>query len=143
MTGKKRRRHRHKDKEKDKECQFCKKYLCEECNKKHLTIEHIINNQIVKEIEENKYKGTDNAKDKDNEEAKKSETENKEEVRNKEKENEKIKKKETDAKMEEEKMHTIYLGVNIDNKYIYPFLVYITSLMDNRGPYTIYDINII
>ena len=45
--------------------------------------------------------------------------------------------------MEEEKMHTIYLGVNIDNKYIYPFLVYITSLMDNRGPYTIYDINII
>ena len=96
-----------------------------------------------KEIEENKYKGTDNAKDKYNEEAKKSETENKEEVRNKEKENEKIKKKETDAKMEEEKMHTIYLGVNIDNKYIYPFLVYITSLMDNRGPYTIYDINII
>ena len=38
-----------------KECQFCKKSLCEECNKKHLTIEHIVNNQIVKEIEENKY----------------------------------------------------------------------------------------
>ena len=35
--------------------QFCKKSLCEECNKKHLTIEHIIDNQIVKEIEENKY----------------------------------------------------------------------------------------
>ena len=38
-----------------KECQFCNKYLCEECNKEHLTIEHIVNNQIVKEIEENKY----------------------------------------------------------------------------------------
>ena len=35
--------------------QFCKKYLCEECNKKHLTIEYVVNNQIVKEIEENKY----------------------------------------------------------------------------------------
>ena len=43
------------NKEGIKECQFCKKYLCEECNKKHLTIEHIVNNQIVKEIEENKY----------------------------------------------------------------------------------------
>ena len=48
-----------------KECQFCKKYLCEECNKKHLTIEHIVNNQIVKEIEENKYINNIDGKHKD------------------------------------------------------------------------------
>ena len=43
-------------KEKDiKICQFCNDYLCEECNSKHLTIEHIINNKISKEIFDNIY----------------------------------------------------------------------------------------
>ena len=36
-------------------CQFCNNYLCEECNNIHLTIDHIINNKILKEIYENKY----------------------------------------------------------------------------------------
>ena len=36
-------------------CQFCDKYLCEECNINHLTIEHILNNKIVQEISDNKY----------------------------------------------------------------------------------------
>ena len=36
-------------------CQFCNKYLCEECNNNHLTIDHIINNKMTKEIYSNKY----------------------------------------------------------------------------------------
>ena len=38
-----------------KMCQFCYHYLCEDCNKNHLTLEHIINSKIAKEIYENRY----------------------------------------------------------------------------------------
>ena len=47
-----------KDK-KIKICQFCNNYLCEECNNNHLTIDHIINNKIIKEIYDNKYINND------------------------------------------------------------------------------------
>ena len=38
-----------------KVCQFCYKYLCEECNIKHLIIKHILYNEVVQKIFENKY----------------------------------------------------------------------------------------
>ena len=37
--------------------QFCKQYLCEECNIKHLTIEHILNNKIIENICDNYFVG--------------------------------------------------------------------------------------
>ena len=39
-----------KNKNNIKICQLCNNYLCEECNNKHLTIDHIINNNITKLI---------------------------------------------------------------------------------------------
>ena len=36
-------------------CQLCNNYFCEECNNKHLTIDHLINNKIVRLITENKF----------------------------------------------------------------------------------------
>ena len=36
-------------------CQFCNNNFCEECNIKHLTIEHILNNKIVEKINDNKF----------------------------------------------------------------------------------------
>ena len=42
-----------KKEENIKMCQFCHKFLCEECNSNHLTLEHIINNKISKEIYDN------------------------------------------------------------------------------------------
>ena len=36
----------------------------------------------------------------------------------------------------------IQIGINIDNKYIYPCLVFLTSLLENRAPTTIYNIHI-
>ena len=36
-------------------CQFCYNHLCEECNEKHLTLEHIINNKIMEKIYDNNY----------------------------------------------------------------------------------------
>ena len=37
--------------------------------------------------------------------------------------------------------NTIHLGINIDNKYIYPCLVFLTSLLSNRAPTTAFDIH--
>ena len=55
-----------KKEKKNKICQFCNKYLCEDCNNKHLTIEHIINNKISNDIYENKYLDNINNDDKFN-----------------------------------------------------------------------------
>ena len=37
----------------------------------------------------------------------------------------------------------INIGTNIDNKYIYPFIVFLTSLLDNRAKSTFYIIHIL
>ena len=41
------------------------------------------------------------------------------------------------------KYHTIHIALNIDNKFIYPCIVFLTSLLDNRSPSTIYHIHIL
>ena len=39
--------------------------------------------------------------------------------------------------------NTVHIALNIDNKFIYPCLVFLTSLFENRKPTTIYDITIL
>ena len=39
--------------------------------------------------------------------------------------------------------HTIHIALNIDNKFIYPCIVFLTSLLDNRKNSTIYHIHIL
>jgi len=39
--------------------------------------------------------------------------------------------------------NTIHLSLNIDDKYIYPCIVYLTSLLDNRANSTVYTIHIL
>ena len=60
--------------------------------------------------------------------------------------------KKKEEKKEEEKeeekdnnksYNTVHIGLNIDNKYIYPVIVFLTSLFENRKPSTIYDITIL
>lgn len=43
----------------------------------------------------------------------------------------------------ESKYHTIHIALNIDNKFIYPCIVFITSLLDNRKQSTKYHIHIL
>lgn len=46
-------------------------------------------------------------------------------------------------KVEMNKTNYIHLAVNIDNKYIYPLIVYLTSLLDNQAYSTFYIIHIL
>ena len=39
--------------------------------------------------------------------------------------------------------HEVHIALNIDNKYLYQSLVFITSLLENRNSTTIYDIHIL
>ena len=66
-------------------------------------------------------------------------------IKLKEKDNEKKQEKEKEKKKEKEeyKKNIIHLSVNIDDKYIYPCIVYLTSLLDNRAISTIYIIHVL
>jgi lipopolysaccharide biosynthesis glycosyltransferase len=52
-----------------------------------------------------------------------------------------------DDDLEDEKTesvnHIIHIALNIDNKFIYPCIVFLTSVLDNRKPSTIYHIHIL
>ena len=39
--------------------------------------------------------------------------------------------------------NSVHIAINIDNKYIYPAIVYLTSLFDNRAKTTFYYINVL
>ena len=89
--------------------------------------------------EENEKNENNTKKEKENENKKKEE--NKE---NKENEENNANLKKNEKKDNEKKENTdIQIGINIDNKYIYPCLVFLTSLLENRGPTTIYNIHIL
>ena len=111
--------------------------------------------------EENKNNGNkdDNKRaeneDKIEKEEKEEEEEEKEESQKDEKNNtgeEYKKEKKNGEKNKEEKekneeiiktYNTVHIALNIDNKFIYPSLVFLTSLFENRKPTTIYDITIL
>ena len=94
-------------------------------------------------IEKEKEKISEENTDKKEEQVEK---EKKEEDR---KENEKEKEKENETKIDDithkddkNKINYIHIALTIDNKYIYPLLVFLTSLFDNRANSTFYIIHI-
>ena len=40
-------------------------------------------------------------------------------------------------------IHKIHVAINTDNKYVYPYIVFLTSLLDNRAEYTYYIIHVV
>ena len=105
--------------------------------------------RIKKEEEERKKKEEEERKKKEEEERKKKEEEEKrkkeEEEKRKKKEEEEKRKKEEEEKSKKESANTnnklrIACAYALDNAYVYPTLVAMTSLAENAGPKTFYDI---
>ena len=93
-----------------------------------------------KEKEKEKQKEKESEKEQEKEKEKEKEEEKKKEEE-KEKKNEE-KKEEKSKNNEQEKFNYIHIALTIDNKYFYPLLVFLTSLLDNRAPSTFYIIHI-
>jgi len=102
-----------------------------------------------KEKDKNQNKEDENKKkeneDKTKEENKKIEEKEKDKNQNKEDENKKgneeVKKNEEEKK--NIKTHDVHLSLSIDAKYVYPCIVFLTSLLENRAPSTIYNVYIL
>ena len=45
--------------------------------------------------------------------------------------------------IKENLIHKIHVAINTDNKYVYPYIVFLTSLLDNRAEYTYYIIHVV
>ena len=45
--------------------------------------------------------------------------------------------------IKENLIHKIHIAINTDNKYVYPYIVFLTSLLDNRAEYTYYIIHVV
>ena len=127
----------------------------------------IIRDNQKKDDNQKKEKEKENVKEKEKEKEnvkekeKKNENENEEKNKNNEEsknnpqsvdqkdKNEAIKKSDfildddEDDLEDENGFHTIHIALNIDNKFIYPCIVFLTSLLDNRKNSTIYHIHIL
>ena len=62
---------------------------------------------------------------------------------NKKEEKQKVENKNENEKDINQNYNTVHIGLNIDNKYGYPLIVFLTSLFENRKPSTNYDITIL
>ena len=103
-------------------------------------------------INKNKIRNSDKEKNKifdDNDYLHEDDDENKEE--NKKNDNNKIEEENEKENIEHKKQkeinidneHTVHLSLSIDAKYLYPSIVFLTSLLENRLPSTIYNIYIL
>ena len=123
----------------------------------------IDNNDFVKEEdndikeEEKKEENKDNQENvnkekeenKDSKEDANKENENQKEVNNNEKEkvSEEVKNMETEKnneeKEEDDPNNAVHIALSIDAKYVYPCIVFLTSLLENRKPTTKYSVTIL
>ena len=103
------------------------------------------------ETNQNEKKPTHNTNDKnkiikDNDFMKEDEeegNENKQKEKKKEEEEEEKKKDSQVKEIDNSSQHIIHIALNIDDKYLYPTIVLLTSLLENRKPTTIYNFHIL
>jgi lipopolysaccharide biosynthesis glycosyltransferase len=110
----------------------------------------IKDNDFIKEDEEEEKKKREEEEKKKREEEEKKRREEEEKKKREEEERKKLeeekKKREEESLVKEidySKKHVIHIALNIDNKYLYPTIVFLTSLLENRLPTTIYDVHIL